>query len=209
VPKNIPSRRPFRAAALALSVLGALVGVSCRSPVSGSDRIASSFGDDTSERQDRALELASRAHKQEDPDRAIEMYREVLKIYRDLYPAWNNLGTLLMTQERYLEAAEAFNTASGLAPRDPRPVYNIGLLYDRSGYLDDAQDFYGRALGRDSNYLPALRGMIRADSILNEEDQRTLELIRRALRLERDDKWREWMMLRKIRIENLLDEESG
>ena len=200
--------RSFFARAAALLALCAIACVSCESPVRGPQRIASSFGDDTAERQDRALELASRASREQDPERAVEMYREVVKIYRDLYPAWNNLGAILMAEDRYLEAAEAFNTASGLAPRDPRPVYNIGLLYDRSGYLDDAQDFYGRALARDSNYLPALRGMIRADSILNEEDERTLDLIRRALRLERDDKWREWLMLRKIRIENLLNDES-
>ena len=195
-------------AAALLALLWAFTCVSCQSPTNGTRGLSSSFGEDTTQRQDEALRLASKANKEEDPEKAIEMYREVVQIYRDLYPAWNNLGTLLMEQDRYLEAAEAFNTAAGMAPRDPRPVYNIGLLYDRSGYLDDARDFYGRALGRDENYLPALRGMIRADSILNEDDERTLELIRRALRLERNEKWREWLRLRQIRIENNLDDEA-
>lgn len=192
-----------------LALLWALTCVSCQSPTAGARGLSSSFGEDTTERQDEALRLAAKANREDDPDRAIEMYREVVMIYRDLYPAWNNLGTLLMEQDRYLEAAEAFNTAASMAPRDPRPVYNIGLLYDRSGYLDDARDFYGRALRRDENYLPALRGMIRADSILNEDDERTLGLIRRALRLERNEKWREWLRLRQIRIENNLDDEEG
>ena len=165
----------------------------------------SSFGDDSVERQQEAIELAARAFEEPDPDTAIAMYRDVVKIYRDLYPAWNNLGTLLMEQRRYLEAAEAFNTAAGLSPTDARPVYNIGLLYDRSGYLDDAREHYSRALVRDPNYLPALRGLIRADSILNEADEETLEMIQRALRLEQNEKWREWLLLRKIRIENLID----
>jgi len=199
------------ASALALVILSACLGTiaACESaPDARPYRLDGGFADDSQQRQSKALDIAARAYEQQDAERSIELYREALAIYRDLYPAWNNLGTLLMNEHRYLEAAEAFNVAAGLSPTDARPVYNIGLLYDRSGYLEDAQAYYSKALLRDENYLPALRGLIRADSILDDADQETLKIIKRALRLEQDPRWREWLQLRNIRIQNLIDQDE-
>lgn len=204
------SPRQTRAAARALAALLAAAALTaCESNnTARPDRLDASYAENEPQRQRDAVAIAARAFEEKDAEKAIALYREALSIYRDFYPAWNNLGTLLMQDRRYLEAAEAFTAAAGLSPDDARPVYNIGLLYDRSGYLQDAQTHYRRALIRDENYLPALRGLIRADTILNEADEDTLESIRRALRLEQDPRWREWLQLRKIRIQNIIDEHN-
>lgn len=151
----------------------------------------------------KAVELAEEAYKSRKPVEAFEKYRLAVQEYSEFPAAWNNLGVLLMEQENYLSAAEAFATAGDLSPTDPRPIFNLGLCWDKRNYLNDARIYYRRALERDKNYLPALRGTIRADSLLNDQSEETLMLIERALALESDDAWQKWLKLQRIRIENL------
>jgi len=150
----------------------------------------------------QAQAISADAAKTKDPEKAKRLYTEAVSIYRQLPAAWNNLGVLLMNDQQYLQAAEAFATASDLSPSDPRPLYNIGLLWDTRGYLRDARAFYLRSLNRDASYLPAIRGAVRADTLLNEGSDRTLSLLERGLMLETDPDWQKWMRLQKIRIES-------
>lgn len=166
---------------------------------------ASAAGASDPRRISQAYDLlvdAQRYEKQNKPDAAIAAYRAALENYREFPAAWNNLGALLMDRQRYLEAAECFNVAADLAPQDPRPVFNLGLSWDRAGYLADALDHYQRAVERDPQYLPALRGAIRAESLLNRTGANTLQRLRTALQLEQDPKWRSWMEMQRLRIES-------
>ena len=90
-------------------------------------------------------------------------------------------------------------------PYVPRPLYNLGLVWDGRGYVREARRFYADALNRDGSYLPALRAAIRADSILREGSDQTLEWLEKALMLEQDPKWQQWMKLQRVRIEQQLD----
>lgn len=151
-----------------------------------------------------AFDLAVSAQKAEASgkrDEAIALYREALKQYREFPAAWNNLGVILMDSERYLEAAECFAVAADLAPRDPRPAYNTGLSWDRAGYLNEATEHYRESLARDSRYLPALRGSVRAERLQGKASSDTLERIRTALLLEPDEQWRQWLELQRVRVE--------
>lgn len=147
---------------------------------------------------------AQDAERREKPEEAVSLYREGLSRYREFPAAWNNLGSLLMDQKRYLEAVECFQAAGELAPKDPRPPFNQGLAWDRAGYLDDALEFYDRALDRDPQYLPALRGAIRAERLQTRGSQMTLDRLKTALLLEQDPKWREWLELQRLRLETEL-----
>ncbi len=147
---------------------------------------------------------AQEAERRDKPAEAVSLYREGLSKYREFPAAWNNLGSLLMDQSRYLEAVECFQAAGDLAPKDPRPPYNQGLAWDRAGYLDDALDFYNRAIDRDPQYLPALRGAIRAERLLGRGSQSTLDRLKTALLMEQDAKWREWLNLQRLRLETEL-----
>ncbi|MBL0922729.1 MAG: tetratricopeptide repeat protein [Phycisphaerales bacterium] len=134
-------------------------------------------------------------------DEAIAKYRAALSSYREFPAAWNNLGVVLMDQGRFLEAGECFAAASDLAPFDPRPTYNLGLTWDRAGYMDEALRYYNRALERDARYLPALRGSIRTERLMGAGDAKTLERLKAALLLEQDPRWREWLELQRLRLE--------
>ena len=153
----------------------------------------------------RAETLAARAQRAEQDgrtDEAIALYRECVAAYREFPAAWNNLGRLLMEQGDGLEAATALRVAADLSPSDPRPVYNLGMLWQQRGYMDDASRFYAQALERDENYLPALRESIYVDRHeRNHIDEHVARRIRRALLLETDPQWLAYLQREKIRVD--------
>lgn len=149
----------------------------------------------------QAQRLALQAQRAEDPVKAIALYQQALTVYRDLAPVWNNLGVLLMEQQQYLDAAEAFTTASEVQPTDPRPLYNLGLTWERAGYLKDSLRYYSQALERDPRFQPALLGAIRAERLLGEASEETLRRIRMALGQEQNEDWRLWLELQRPQVE--------
>ncbi len=151
----------------------------------------------------RAQAIASEAYQSSDRQDAMRLYTDAVRLYRELPVAWNNLGVLLMAEDRFVEASSAFATASDLAPSDPRPVYNRGLLLTRRGYLREAREYYSSALERDPHYLPALRAAVKTDAYLSQGSLETLHWVEAALMLEQNEKWQKWLKLQKIRIENL------
>lgn len=151
----------------------------------------------------RAQSIAAEAYRSTDTKDAMRLYTDAVRLYRELPVAWNNLGVLLMAEDRFVEASSAFSTAGDLAPSDPRPIYNRGLLLTRRGYLREAREFYTRALERDPHYLPALRAAVKTDAFLSQGALETLHWVEAALMLEQDEKWQKWLKLQKIRIENL------
>lgn len=155
-----------------------------------------------------AQNLVIQAEKTKDAEKAIALYKRATDAYPQLSVAWNNMGILLMKQNRRLEADQAFITASELSPNDPRPPYNRGLNYFETRYPKEARTLFQQSLDRDPNYLPALRGAIEADVLTRQTGQETLELLRRALFVERDKKWRERFELQKSRIESYLEVEA-
>ena len=157
---------------------------------------------------DRATSLVRDAQRLEVAGRdkdAIAKYREALASYRELPVAWNNLGRLLMKDSSNLAAADAFKTAAELSPTDPRPLHNLGTLWESLGYLEDAARWYDEALRRDENYLPALRRAIIVEETRNKPDSTTLERIRRAMIQEQDPWWQNKYRRAKLRFEELMD----
>jgi len=144
-----------------------------------------------------AQQLALKAQKTKDDAKAIELYSQAVKIYSDLPAAWNNMGVLLLNNGRLMEAAEAFGAATERTPNDPRPFYNLGLTWDRAGYLETALEHYSKALSLDDRYLPALRGAIKTESRLGQSSPILVERIRVALFVEMDPQWREYFELQR------------
>lgn len=155
----------------------------------------------------RATELAvqaQRAQKAGQTDKAIELYQKALAESQDLSLVWNNLGLLYMDKQNYIDAAEMFKYAADLEPRDPRPHYNIGVIYQRQGYPEDALDYFGRSLKRDPRYLPSLRGAVTMAKLMDRSDDESLERVRTAIMLERNPQWREIFERESLRIRGTL-----
>lgn len=165
-----------------------------------------------------AAETASKAAKSRqrgddaDADRfshtAIEQYRRAIALSPDMPEVWNNLGVELMRVQDYLGASEAFSMAMQLSPSDPRPAENIALVYDRTGWAEESLRYYDIALERSPNYLPALRGAIKASHLLSEADENRLDQVRRALMIETDPKLREFFEREQVRILGRLERNS-
>lgn len=153
-----------------------------------------------------ARKKALQAQRTKDPEKAIRLYREAVGAFPGFSAAWNNLGVLLMDEQEFLEAAEAFAAAADQAPSDPRPMYNLGALWDKQGWPEDALRFYLKALDRDSRYQPALRGVIRMESLLDRADENTMTRLKTALLQESDERWREFLLLQRARAKKRVEE---
>ena len=200
----IRSTHTLRRTAALLPLLALLALTAACAPRAHTVGISPKLIEDKQQRLVRAIDLASRASRTDDPEAAMALYWDAVTQYPQLAAAWNNLGELLLIHDRALEAADAFQAAMQLAPGDPRPVYNMGLLWDRKGFRSRARQYYLDAIERDAYFLNALRGAIRADALLNEATDDTLSFIERALLLEKNPDWELWLRGQKIRVENHL-----
>lgn len=204
---TITGRLSVGAVAAGLLLSGAAL-TGCASSKGPRD-IAIGGGRDISADLNAAMALvaqAQRAQRDDKIDEAIALYQRAVQAYRDFPAAWNNMGVLLLRQQRYLEAAECFVNAQEMAPQDPRPAYNLGLTWDKAGYPADALTHYQTALLRDPKYLPALRGAARASWLLRRYTDSSLDVVRTALLIEQDSRWREWLELQNVRIQNELSQ---
>lgn len=152
----------------------------------------------------RAAALFRQAEEMEEagrPVEAIRLYREAIGAYREYPAAWHNLGVLVLSQDEGLgamDAVSAFQTAADLDQTDPRSLYNIGVIYQERQRLAEASTYYNQALERDPNYLPALRYSIYVDQVRDMGTHQTADRLHRALLIERDPRFLEWMQRQQL-----------
>jgi len=176
----------------------------------GSIPIPPPEADSPNARTKEAYELslkAQEAQKDGRTDEAIDLYQRSVSLQPNLRGVWNNLGVLLMSKNRLLDASEAFKREADLSPEDPRPLENLGLVYYSIGYSKEAMDYYFRSLDRDPNWVPALRGIALSSRRLVQADQRTADVLKRALLVETDLEWRKVFEQERLRVENQLREQ--
>ncbi len=199
-----PARFQVSLACLLLG-LSVLPGVSALSGCKGGASTATGIeGLSLDERQSQARQFAMQAQaaeKDRNSLRAIELYQQAGRSYDGLPYVWNNLGVLLLKEQRHLEAVEAFQRASQLSPQDPRPLENIGIAYHQRGWDQRALEYFNRALETQPRSLTALRGSIQASRRLNVADEATLERARLGLMLESDPAWVQVFQREVFRIE--------
>ncbi|MDX2146964.1 MAG: tetratricopeptide repeat protein [Planctomycetota bacterium] len=163
-----------------------------------------SIGPTNAERT-RAMQLASdavAAAKKDDHTRAIELNRQALEADPELAAAWHNLGTSLLSQQKYGDAQLAFERAAELSPTDPRPYANLGVLYREAGWYKDALRYFDQALEREPTHLESLRGAVRTALELGQFDQKTLDRARQGMKLETDQAWRGEFERAMVRLES-------
>lgn len=144
-----------------------------------------------------AAESAERAGR---PDEAINLYQQAVSAHPDFAAAWQNLGVLLMERGDGIEASSALRTAADLDPRDPRPLYNLGVLWQRRRYLEEASRYYEEALLRDPNHIESLRYSIYIDVLRDQADENTELHLKRALLIETDPQFKEWMKRQQLLV---------
>lgn len=141
-------------------------------------------------------------------EKAAQTARQAIQLHPSNPAALNTLGLASMELNQNLDAAEAFQRAAEASPSDPRPFQNLGMLYLRVGWAEQALRAYSSALERDPNSLEALRGAVEASRLLNREDKTTLDYLTRLTMVETDERFRRGYQLRRLRIEQQLQEQE-
>lgn len=127
---------------LALSPLGCQSQGSRSAP--GYETIAGeSLRDSETARRHNATGL--QAIEDNDLDKAEQAFKNALEADVMFGPAHNNLGKLYHTQELFYKAAWEYQYAIKLMPYHPEPKYNLGLVYESVGKLDEAIALYDQA----------------------------------------------------------------
>ncbi len=172
---------------------------------------ADAYARDRVERLKRAHALAIRAESESDPAQAAELLRQAVLIFPDTSAYWTNLGTALVrtgiATDR-LAAMEAFLEGANRDLTDPRPYYNLGLLYLNQGWSKQAIENFDLALARDEYYIRALRGSIRTRMRERIYDTETLEKLNRAVLVEDDEEWAFYFQAQRIRLRAMLEDEG-
>ena len=94
-------------------------------------------------------------HQQGELNRAIDSYREALVCDPDHLPAHTNLATAYLQTGRFWEAEQELVYLYALRPRDPRILFNFGLLLYRIGEHVSAEIKLRRLLESEPLHLEA------------------------------------------------------
>ena len=193
-------------AACALAALSGVAVVGCASKPKPTGEVVRT--DEIAQREREGYALAREAASAEragNPERALELYSQAVGVWPELPSAWNNMGLILMGKSDYMRAVEAFKTAARMDVTDPRPLVNVGVAYDRTGWAEESLSAYLQALERRSTDRDALLGAITAQHKLLGADRPSLERVKMALMIEPDPAVREWLERERFRIESRLE----
>ena len=101
----------------------------------------------------------------DDPDKALSVYEEILIIQPDYFLAHYNKGyVFLVFKEDFASAIESFTKAIELDNENVDALYNRALAYEISGSLEEARTEYGKILRMQVNDDRAIQGLNRLDA---------------------------------------------
>jgi serine/threonine protein kinase/tetratricopeptide (TPR) repeat protein len=89
-------------------------------------------------------------------DEAEEAYRDMIRVRPNFWPAYNDLGYMLIQQSRdidYRKAAQVFAEAAAMAPKVALPLANEGSMFLLLHQNDDAEKAFRASLQRAPNYI--------------------------------------------------------
>jgi tetratricopeptide (TPR) repeat protein len=190
-----------RRVGMAALVIGVLMAVGCgnaRGPYS-TDGSQTRDVAKAEERYQTAVTLLSTPKPD---DQEIEhLLREALGF--DLYhgAAHNNLGVLLLKQDRLYDAAEEFEWARKLLPGHPEPRVNLAIALERGGKHREALDAARTAL----EVRPGNLAAIKAIAVIQIHEAMTDETTRGHLDTivtrSTDPAWRAWAEQQRLKLD--------
>ncbi|MCU0718143.1 MAG: tetratricopeptide repeat protein [Pirellula sp.] len=143
--------------------------------------------------QARASRLINQGLKQFESgklSKAEASFRKALDTAPGLAAGHNNLGNLYLARHELYQAAWEFERASILAPDQPDPLINLGLVFEQADQLDLASDYYTQALELNPNHPIALGNYVR---VLVKTDADPLEINQLLQRLKFVDSRPDWL----------------
>ncbi len=186
---------------LSAVVIGALMAVGCGSARGPYTTDGSTTRDVVKAEDHYQAALAALAVTPPDDQSAEALLREALGY--DLYhgAAHNNLGVLLLKQDRLYDAAEEFEWARKLLPGHPEPRVNLAITLERGGKHGDALDAARTALEVRPGNLAAIKtiAVIQIREALTDETTRAhLDAI---VTRSNDPVWRAWAERERLKLD--------
>ncbi|QRV91558.1 general transcriptional corepressor ssn6 [Ceratobasidium sp. AG-Ba] len=101
-------------------------------------------------------QIAGIARARENYPTAIEYFQRVLSLQRENGDVWSALGHCFLMQDDLQNAYSAYQQALYYLPnpklQDPKLWYGIGILYDRYGSLEHAEEAFSSVLRMDKDF---------------------------------------------------------
>ncbi|CEP17958.1 hypothetical protein [Parasitella parasitica] len=99
-------------------------------------------------------QIASIYRAKEQFDRAVEYFKRVLAIQDSHGDTWAGLGHCYLMSDNLQEAYQAYQQALYHLqnPKDPKLWYGIGILYDRYGSLEHAEEAFSAVMKMDPQF---------------------------------------------------------
>ncbi|AEJ61655.1 Tetratricopeptide TPR_2 repeat-containing protein [Spirochaeta thermophila DSM 6578] len=95
---------------------------------------------------DELFQQAYEAIKGGREEEGIDLIRQFLEVYPEVWNAWFLLGWALRRKERYGEALEAFSRAESLHPDDADTLNELAICLIEEGRIEEAEEALNRAL---------------------------------------------------------------
>jgi tetratricopeptide (TPR) repeat protein len=94
-------------------------------------------------------------------DKSEASYRAALERYPSFLRAWNNLGVLYYSKERYADAARCFSKSVGLGDREPTTFGLLAYSLERESNFVSAEVAYLQAISGDPTNVEWKEGLLR------------------------------------------------
>src|SRR6185437_6947341 len=94
-------------------------------------------------------------------DQAEKRYRSAVERYPTFVRAWNNLGVLYYTENRFADAATCFSKSIALGDHDSTTFGLLGYSLERGEDYISAEMAFMQALGGDPNNTDWKEGLLR------------------------------------------------
>ncbi|MBN1942927.1 MAG: tetratricopeptide repeat protein [Phycisphaerae bacterium] len=107
-------------------------------------------------------------------------------------PAHNNLGNVYYRQKQYYLAAWEFQYAVKLMPGQVEPLNNLGLVFEKVGRLNDAEEWYDKALSLKPESTEVIGNLARIRIRSNRKDKTTQELLSKIVMKDSRPEWISW-----------------
>jgi len=130
--------------------------------------------------------------KQDDLDDAEKALKTALAADTFFGPAHNNLGLVYYRREKFYLAAWEFQYAAKLMPGKAEPRHNLGMVLETVGKLDEAADWYEKALAIEPDRPEVVASTARLYVRSNRKDARTRQLLGEVVMKDQRPQWVSW-----------------
>jgi Tfp pilus assembly protein PilF len=127
-----------------------------------------------------------------DLEQAERLFKEGIAADANCGPVHNNLGGLYFRQNKLYLAALEFQCAFNLMPNQSEPANNLGLVYEKAHQLDQAVEWYEKAIERDADTPEILGNLARARLRRGDGDSELKKLLERLAIKDPRPEWSKW-----------------